>query len=104
MAVVYVGNRGSGSGTTPLSGIASISPSSIVRAGDLLVLTAAALAGVFPSNVTDTQGNEWQVDASLLNTSRVSICSSVLAFELQPSDTISLGLGVSVAYGLDLEE
>jgi len=104
MAIAYVGNKGSGTGTTSLGGVATIAPSSVVRAGDLLVMMVATLAGVFPSNINDTQGNEWQVDASLLNTSRVSICSSVLAFELDPSDVISLGLGVSVAYDIDLEE
>ncbi len=104
MAIVYTGNRGTKTGTSALSGLATISPATIVRAGDLLVMTVAALAGVFPSNVNDTQGNEWQVDASLLNTSRVSICSSVLAFELQPADVISLNVGVSLIYNLDLEE
>src|SRR6266568_988467 len=104
MAAARVGNRGSATGTSPLSGIVSISPSIEVLAGDLLVLTVAALAGISPLNVGDSQGNEWQVDSSLLNTSRVSVCSSVLAFELTPADTISLNVGVSLLYCLNLEE
>ncbi len=104
MAIARVGNRGTATGTSPLSGVVSISPSSEVLAGDLIVLMVAALAGVVPTNVNDTQGNEWQVDASLLNTSRVSICSSVVAYELTPADSISLNVGVSLLYGLDLEE
>lgn len=104
MAIVYVGNRGTQTATSPISGLATISPSSIVLAGNLLILTVSALAGVFPSDVSDTQGNEWQVDISLLNTARVSICSCVLAYELQASDVISLGLGISLIYDLDLEE
>ncbi len=104
MAIVYVGNRGTKTGTSSVGGLATISPSKVVLAGDLLLLTVSALAGTFPQNVNDTQGNEWQVDTSLLNTSRVSICSSVLAFELQPSDVVSLNVGVSLLYNLDLEE
>lgn len=104
MAIARVGNRGTKTGTSAISGLATISPASVVLAGDLLVMTVSALLGVFPSNVNDTQGNEWQVDLSLLNTSRVSICSSVLAFELQPTDVISLNVGVSLTYDIDLEE
>ncbi len=104
MAVTYVGNRGSASGTSPLSGVVTISPSSEALAGDLLVLTVASLAGAVPLNIGDTQGNEWQIDVSALNTSRVAVCSSVLAFELALADIISLNVGVSLLYCLDLEE
>ncbi len=104
MAVTYVGNRGSSSGTSPLSGVVTISPSVEVLAGDLLVLTVASLLGIVPANVGDTKGNEWQVDVSALNTSRVAVCSSVLADELTPADSISLNVGVSLLYCLDLEE
>jgi hypothetical protein len=104
MAIAYKGNRGTKTGTTSAAGLATISPVSEALAGDLLVITVATLAGVSPLNVNDTQGNEWQVDNSLLNTARASICSCVLAFELTPADVISLNLGASLAYNLDLEE
>lgn len=104
MAIVYQGNRGTKTGTSALSGLATISPASIIEAGNLCVMTVAALVGAFPQNINDTQGNVWEVDLSLLNTSRVSICSSVLAFELQSTDTISLNVGVSLTYDIDLEE
>ena len=104
MAISYIGNRGSKTGTSPLSGVVTISPSSEVLAGDLLVLTVAALAGVFPANINDTKGNEWQVDTTLLNTSRVAVCSSILTAELTAADVISLNVGVSLLYCLDLEE
>lgn len=104
MAVAYKGNRGSTTGTSPLSGLVTISPSIEVLAGDLLVLTVAALAGIVPTNINDTRGNEWQVDVSLLNTSRVAICSSVIDLELTTADVITLNVGVSLLYNLDLEE
>ena len=104
MAVVYQGNRGSTSGTSGLSGVVSISPTSEILQGHLLVLMVAALAGISPADINDTQGNVWQVDVSLLNTSRVAICSSVLDFELTAADVINLTVGVSLLYNLNLEE
>lgn len=104
MAIVRVGNRGTKTGTSAVSGLGTVSPSSEVLAGNLLVMTVSALLGTVPLDVSDTQGNEWQVDVSVLNTARVSICSSVIAYELQTTDTISLNLGVSLTYDLNLEE
>ncbi len=104
MAIARVGNRGTKTGTATLGGLATISPSVEVLAGDLLLLMVGTVAGLAAVDINDTQGNTWQTDVSLLNTSRVSICSSVLAFELTPADVITLQVGVSAVYNLNLEE
>lgn len=104
MAIAAVGNRGSKAGTASLAGFATISPSVEVLAGDLLLMTVAVVGGVLPvSDVNDTQGNEWQVDVTV-GSARIAICSSVLAFELTPADVITLQIGASLLYNLDLEE
>ncbi len=104
MAIVRVGNRGNATGTASLGGLATISPSSEVLAGNFLLLTVATVAGLAAVDINDTQGNEWQTDVSLLNTSRISICSSVSAFGLDADDVLTLQVGASAIYNLNLEE
>lgn len=107
MAITYKGNRGTGTGSTSaLSSVALVSPASGLLAGDLAVLTVATLVATLTS-VTDSQGNEWEIDSAASNgaTCSVAIASSVLAYELDPTATISLGFSaVATTFDWNLEE
>lgn len=105
MAIAYVGNRGSqAAAADALTGLAHFTLTTEVLAGDLLVMSIASLGGLVAVDVNDSQGNVWQTDISRLNTCRVDVCSSVLANELRSGDTITVQLGLNVAYALNLEE
>ncbi len=107
MAIAYIGNRGSvASATAGLSNQASFSPSGEILAGHLLIVTVSSLVAGLQA-VTDSVGNEWQIDAEASNgaTVAVAICSSVLANDLHPSDSVIVAFdAVATTFDLNAEE
>jgi hypothetical protein len=93
MAITRVGNRGTGTGSSGALNVSvTISPTSALLASNLAILNVSSLVATLAS-VTDSQGNEWQIN------------SSVLAQGLRTTDTITLVFSlVNTTFDWDLEE
>ena len=83
-----VGNYTTGTSATTHVIAISVAPTT----GNHLVLVAIMAGGRTLSSVTDTQGNTWQVDETLLNTTNhgIGIASCKVVNALTTADTISM--------------